>query len=80
MSAVIAKPLLIELFTEELPPKALKKLGEAFAAGVEARLRNDGLLNVFDFIQEPRGLLANDGSLNNDVTATFSMSGSSGTT
>ncbi len=39
-----AKPLLIELFTEELPPKALKKLGEAFAAGVEVSLRSDGLL------------------------------------
>ncbi|MBL8309424.1 MAG: glycine--tRNA ligase subunit beta [Burkholderiales bacterium] len=38
------KPLLIELFTEELPPKALKKLGDAFAAGVEASLRADGLL------------------------------------
>ena len=34
MSAVISKPLLIELFTEELPPKALKKLGEAFAWGI----------------------------------------------
>ncbi len=44
MSAVISKPLLIELFTEELPPKALKKLGEAFAAGVVASLRTDGLL------------------------------------
>ncbi len=44
MNAVISKPLLIELFTEELPPKALKKLGEAFAAGVEASLRSDGLL------------------------------------
>ncbi len=39
-----AKPLLIELFTEELPPKALKRLGEAFAAGIEASLRADGLL------------------------------------
>ena len=39
------KPLLIELFTEELPPKALKKLGEAFAAGIEAGLRADGLLS-----------------------------------
>ncbi len=38
------KPLLIELFTEELPPKALKKLGEAFALGVETSLNNDGLL------------------------------------
>jgi len=38
------KSLLIELFTEELPPKALKKLGEAFASGIEASLRVDGLL------------------------------------
>jgi glycyl-tRNA synthetase beta chain len=38
------KPLLIELFTEELPPKALKKLGAAFAQGVETSLKNDGLL------------------------------------
>ena len=44
MNAVTSRPLLIELFTEELPPKALKKLGEAFAAGVEASLRSDGLL------------------------------------
>ena len=43
MSAA-AKPLLIELFTEELPPKALKKLGDAFASGIEASLRVDGLL------------------------------------
>jgi glycyl-tRNA synthetase beta chain len=44
MSTVETKPLLIELFTEELPPKALKKLGEAFAQGVETSLKNDGLL------------------------------------
>jgi glycyl-tRNA synthetase beta chain len=44
MSAITTKPLLIELFTEELPPKALKKLGEAFAAGIEASLRAEGLL------------------------------------
>ena len=30
--------LLIELQTEELPPKALKKLSEAFAGGVEKSL------------------------------------------
>ena len=30
--------LLVELFAEELPPKALKKLGEAFADGVAAGL------------------------------------------
>ena len=36
--------LLVELFAEELPPKALKKLGEAFAEGLAASLRKDGLL------------------------------------
>ena len=30
----VTKNLLVELFVEELPPKALKKLGEAFAAGL----------------------------------------------
>ena len=29
-----ARNLLVELFVEELPPKALKKLGEAFADGL----------------------------------------------
>ncbi len=37
-------PLLIELFTEELPPKALARLSEAFAHGIEDALRKDGLL------------------------------------
>ncbi len=36
--------LLIELFTEELPPKALKRLGEAFAAGITGTLSGLGLL------------------------------------
>ena len=36
--------LLVELFTEELPPKALNRLGEAFASGVEAGLRKRGFL------------------------------------
>ena len=36
-------PLLVELFTEELPPKALRRLGEAFAAGVADGLRRRGL-------------------------------------
>ncbi|MEQ1517432.1 MAG: glycine--tRNA ligase subunit beta, partial [Usitatibacteraceae bacterium] len=39
-------PLLVELFTEELPPKALKKLGESFAAGITEGLRKRGLLAV----------------------------------
>ena len=38
------KNLLIELFVEELPPKALKKIGEAFAATLEASLKAQGLL------------------------------------
>ena len=36
--------LLVELLTEELPPKALKRLGEAFAQGVAAGLAERGLL------------------------------------
>ena len=36
--------LLVELFTEELPPKALKRLGEAFAEGVASGLREGGFL------------------------------------
>jgi len=38
-----AQNLLLELFVEELPPKALKKLGEAFATGLAAALRAQGL-------------------------------------
>ncbi len=37
------KNLLVELFVEELPPKALKKLGEAFASALAASLKKDGL-------------------------------------
>ena len=37
------KNLLVELFVEELPPKALKKLGEAFAGGLAASLKAQGL-------------------------------------
>ena len=35
--------LLVELFVEELPPKALKKLGESFAATLAAGLTSRGL-------------------------------------
>jgi len=35
--------LLLELFVEELPPKALKKLGEAFASVLAASLKAQGL-------------------------------------
>ncbi|MBS0435137.1 MAG: glycine--tRNA ligase subunit beta [Proteobacteria bacterium] len=37
------KNLLVELFVEELPPKSLKKLGEAFAAELARSLRAQGL-------------------------------------
>ena len=36
-------PLLVELFTEELPPKALSRLGESFAATIAEGLRAQGL-------------------------------------
>ncbi len=35
--------LLVELFVEELPPKALKKLGESFAELLSSSLRSQGL-------------------------------------
>ncbi len=38
--------LLVELFVEELPPKALKKLGEAFASTLAASLQSQGLANA----------------------------------
>ena len=38
-----AKNLLVELFVEELPPKALKKLGETFAHALAQSLRTQGL-------------------------------------
>jgi glycyl-tRNA synthetase beta chain len=40
----MSRPLLVELYTEELPPKALRKLGEAFASGIAAGLKQRGLL------------------------------------
>jgi glycyl-tRNA synthetase beta chain len=36
--------LLVELFTEELPPKALRRLGDAFASGLSTALAACGLL------------------------------------
>ena len=55
------KNLLVELFVEELPPKALKKLGEAFAAGLAAGLQAQGLLGddaVVTPFASPRRLAA----------------------
>ena len=41
-----SKTLLVELFVEELPPKALKKLGDAFAASVLESLKNQALTAI----------------------------------
>jgi len=38
------RPLLVELFTEELPPKALQRLGQAFAEGLRKSLEQQHLL------------------------------------
>ena len=40
----MSSTLLVELVTEELPPKALRKLGSAFAEGLAAGLRERGFL------------------------------------
>ena len=40
------QPLLIELLTEELPPKALHKLGLAFADGIRTTLQKNRLLST----------------------------------
>ena len=44
MSAQDTKNLLVELVCEELPPKALKKLGESFTATLVASLHGAGLV------------------------------------
>ena len=40
------KNLLVELFVEELPPKALKKLGESFANSLAASLKSQGVADA----------------------------------
>jgi glycyl-tRNA synthetase beta chain len=55
------KNLLVELFVEELPPKALKKLGDAFATQLADQLRALGLINgdsVTTAYASPRRLAA----------------------
>ena len=46
MTKSMPKNLLIELFTEELPPKALKSLGDAFAATIVAGLQKNSLVSA----------------------------------
>lgn len=55
------KNLLVELFVEELPPKALKKLGDAFAAVLKEQLVAQGLAcadSVLTAYASPRRLAA----------------------
>jgi glycyl-tRNA synthetase beta chain len=55
------KNLLVELFVEELPPKALKKLGEAFASVLADSLKAQGLVDtdtVVTNFASPRRLAA----------------------
>ena len=55
------RPLLVELFVEELPPKALRRLGEAFAQGLHEALRVQGLTeatSVLTVFASPRRLAA----------------------
>ena len=55
------KNLLVELFVEELPPKALNKLGEAFAAALTDSLKAQGLTtaaSVATAFASPRRLAA----------------------
>jgi glycyl-tRNA synthetase beta chain len=55
------KNLLVELFVEELPPKALKKLGDAFAGVLLEQLKTQGLASadaVLTAFASPRRLAA----------------------
>ncbi|MES2955238.1 MAG: glycine--tRNA ligase subunit beta, partial [Pseudomonadota bacterium] len=55
------KNLLVELFVEELPPKALKKLGDAFAGVLFEQLKAQGLAaadSVLTSFASPRRLAA----------------------
>jgi len=57
MSADNVKNLLIELGTEELPPKALQKLSESFTAGIVNGLKKAGFaINKFESFAAPRRL------------------------
>ncbi|MDW5444713.1 glycine--tRNA ligase subunit beta [Polaromonas sp. SM01] len=56
-----AQNLLVELFVEELPPKALKKLGDAFAGVLLEQLKSQGLAPadaVLTAFASPRRLAA----------------------
>ena len=57
----MSAPLLIELFTEELPPKALQRLGQAFGGVLHDELKAGGLLSAdskLEIFATPRRLAA----------------------
>jgi glycyl-tRNA synthetase beta chain len=57
----VSEPLLVELFTEELPPKALQRLGAAFAKGLLEGLQSHGLASAkasVEAFSTPRRLAA----------------------
>ncbi|SFN25135.1 glycyl-tRNA synthetase beta chain [Variovorax sp. OV329] len=61
MTDIHKKNLLVELFVEELPPKALKKLGEAFSSVLRDQLVAQGLADagsVLSAYASPRRLAA----------------------
>ena len=69
-----ATPLLVELFTEELPPKVLKNLGNSFATGIFDGLKKRSLLaesSVATMFASPRRLavhITNVGKVGPDET------------
>ena len=61
-----AQALLIELFTEELPPKALAKLSAAFSEGIASGLRSAGLTTATSTVESfatPRRLSVRIGAV-----------------
>ena len=64
----MSAPLLVELFTEELPPKVLQRLGEAFAHGLRDELAATALLAAdctVEIFATPRRLAARFSSVLN---------------
>ena len=62
--------LLVELFTEELPPKALKKLGDAFANSITDGLRSRGLIGGEPTSGTPKSNSSTGGAFEAKVFAT----------
>ena len=62
--------LLIEVFTEELPPKSLRRLGDAFSEGIYAALKSAGLANESSTVTSfatPRRLAVQIGNVLNQA-------------